>query len=520
MKNPSRKKAAIISAFTHYSTTVFLIVQGIVLVPLYIRFAGEELYGAWLATGSIIGYLGLLDMGLGSVISQQVAAYAGKGDTKELAPVIATGLLVSVVPALCIIILGACLRSYIAGWVGLPDSSSILSQAFFLATLATAAMIVACGFGGIFLGLQRAGVISIQYIIATVLGIVVTIYLLYQGRSILAIAAGMLARALFVAVGHALYFIYWITRKESPALYFDRQILQAILKKSLWVFLSRSAGNIARRSDALIVATIAGPAQTTMLTITQKASDIIRIFIDRTVTACTPGIAHLFGESFDPGRVRNRIDQIARVIIWMAVIGLGGFCLMNREFIQLWLADQAAGKHYGGASLTGLIAISALALTCSNLLNTILFAHGKIELTSRMMILEVIVRLPLTLLFCYWWGIIGVVIATIISLLIVALTIQIRMICQTLRLSPQHLLHKATGTLVRSMIPVALFAMIHRLWQPQSLIQFSLFSTAYFITGCLAVLWVERDLRDMVLRLIQKKFSFKHPSPNSAITQS
>ena len=42
---------------------VVMIVNGIVLVPLYFKFMSISAYGAWLATGNVVGVFGLMEMG-------------------------------------------------------------------------------------------------------------------------------------------------------------------------------------------------------------------------------------------------------------------------------------------------------------------------------------------------------------------------------------------------------------------------------------------------------------------------
>ncbi|WP_265943741.1 hypothetical protein [Dechloromonas sp. A34] len=62
----SRKRAITLQALGGYLNTGIQIVQGLILIPMYIHFLGLSLYGFWLSTGAILGMLGVMNLGLGA----------------------------------------------------------------------------------------------------------------------------------------------------------------------------------------------------------------------------------------------------------------------------------------------------------------------------------------------------------------------------------------------------------------------------------------------------------------------
>ena len=80
----SRRFTSLVNLFFHYNAVVLVIVQGILLVPLYLRSIPVATYGAWLATGSILSWIDLVDPGLSDVLRQRVAYTYGKGDVAAL----------------------------------------------------------------------------------------------------------------------------------------------------------------------------------------------------------------------------------------------------------------------------------------------------------------------------------------------------------------------------------------------------------------------------------------------------
>ena len=82
-------------AASSYALIGLNLIQGILFVPLYLHYIGSLLYGAWLATGSIISYLSLFDLGLNSVIMQKVAEADGANDLERRRSYMGSGLCVS-----------------------------------------------------------------------------------------------------------------------------------------------------------------------------------------------------------------------------------------------------------------------------------------------------------------------------------------------------------------------------------------------------------------------------------------
>ena len=76
-----RRRAVFQQSFGGYLNRIISSLQGLILIPLYVFYLGEHIYGYWLATGGIIGWLGVVDIGIGGLIVQKISSSFGK---KEL----------------------------------------------------------------------------------------------------------------------------------------------------------------------------------------------------------------------------------------------------------------------------------------------------------------------------------------------------------------------------------------------------------------------------------------------------
>ena len=74
----SRKRASIVNLIRSYAFILIEIIRGVIMIPIYLQYIDSRLYGAWLATGSIIVLMGLSDFGLSSLIVQKAGSLYGK----------------------------------------------------------------------------------------------------------------------------------------------------------------------------------------------------------------------------------------------------------------------------------------------------------------------------------------------------------------------------------------------------------------------------------------------------------
>ncbi|MFA6715988.1 MAG: hypothetical protein WCS27_11475, partial [Victivallaceae bacterium] len=112
-------------------------VSGLLMVPLYIRFIPLDVYGAWLASGNILVWIGAIDPGLTIVLQQRVGFAYGKQDFRAIRDFVGCGLIISALISLFIIMLGAIAAFYLPSLLKLPVNvdASVIVLAFFLAVV-------------------------------------------------------------------------------------------------------------------------------------------------------------------------------------------------------------------------------------------------------------------------------------------------------------------------------------------------------------------------------------------------
>ena len=75
-----RKQAVIWHIAGGWLSNLIHIIQGLLLIPLYLHYLGDRLYGFWLATGGVLAWISMLDLGASAVTLQRCAAAYGRKD--------------------------------------------------------------------------------------------------------------------------------------------------------------------------------------------------------------------------------------------------------------------------------------------------------------------------------------------------------------------------------------------------------------------------------------------------------
>ena len=393
-----------------YANLALLTVQGLVLVPLYLRYVGTELYGAWLASGDLLGWLALLDMGVAAVATQRMAAAHGRGDRAEVGEYYATGIAVQAVLVAVLAGLAAAAAPFIPGWLGIhgPDAR-LLSACFAVAGVATAMGILATLVASLPLAVQRMGFYTAATLASTLAGLGATLWGLLAGAGLWALVWGMLARNGLLLLAMSAY-AGAVLRREGARLRVRLPVLRELGSLGGATFLSMLGNTAVGRCDALLVTVVFRAELATVYVLTRRAAEIIAMFLARVGGAVFPGFAHLVGAG-QQARARQVLAQVDRGYLAAGSLALALYMALNRTFVELWVGPA----QYGGHLLTVLIALNVLLVGRAAIAVYLLGGAGDIRRSAYLIFAEAVVRVAATVALLYAFGLRGVPLAGIVT---------------------------------------------------------------------------------------------------------
>ena len=419
-KDSSRRRAAAISVLGGYATTAFVAVQGLILVPLYLHFIGPRLYGVWLASGDILGWLSLLQMGSASLLVQRVSRALG-GNERDLAGAYyATGLAILLFLSGLVVVGALFVAHWFPGWMRLvgPDAD-LASVCFIVAAVATAMNIVGDGVASLAQAVQEPLVRAVATVCAGILGLATTIALLFLGRGLWAIPVGMLVRngsLLAANIGNACWLYRGrIGRPFRPTV----KVLKETGKLSFSMFGASFGNALLGRSEAPIIAIMLRPELATVYVLTRRGADVVRMLINQFNSPAFAGFSHLVGAQ-QRQRAWEVHREILRLYVPVSTLLIAAYLALNQTFMAVWVGKG----QFGGSVLTILIALGTLVGSRSAFLGFLLGASGELVRSNVLVLVESMARLPLMIGLLAALGLPGIPLAALLTALVAGETAQ------------------------------------------------------------------------------------------------
>lgn len=414
----SRRATSLWHLFFHYANIAYNVLSGVVLVPLYLRHIPVDLYGAWLATGNVVAWIAIVDPGISTIVQQRIAMAYGRRDFAHVGQTAASGLLLTAVLCLVMIIGALVVAGHVPGWAGNPSGEGAeraVTLAFLLASLGTVVMVFGFGVIAVNLGLQSSVGIGTVYLAANLAGLVATVVMLKSDVGLLALPAGIFLRSALTLLGNALYL--WIRlRREQCHLAFSAANVRELLATLSFSFFGRIGVALASNVDSLILANLLGPAVVPVFTLTRRPMDVSRMFVERPATALMPALSHALGAQ-ELDRARVVLDKLVYASVWILGLACAGFLAFNDDLIALWVG----AKFYAGADVNVLLCAGFAVGVIVTSLTQLCTALGDVRRSALVIFVQGCVSLALIVPAVRAWGMIGAAVVPVVSQLLVSL---------------------------------------------------------------------------------------------------
>lgn len=412
MPRSARRTASVNVAF-HYAAICLIFINGIVLVPIYLHFVPPSLYGAWLATGNILAWIAAMDPGVSSIMIQRVAMAYGEGDRHGVVCYATIGVAFTAVLATIVCGAGFLAAHFIGDIVNLIDAGQTrqLEVAFRVAVVGTALMILAYAPAAINQGLQSSTAIGLIFVGANLVGIAGTLFLLFRGYGVMAIAAAIVIRGAGMLVGNIGYLAWrWATEFRGVRLSFEKGREFAGLSTSQYA--AALAGVMSTQIDAVLVARVLGPDATTAFMLTRRAPDTCAMLVERPTAAIMPVIARVAGGRGADG-MAGPIARMLRLMMWGAGLLAWGLIVFNESFVSLWVGRD----KFAGGAVAVWMGLAAAGTVCARSLANMCYSLGEIRAVNRVRIVEAVAYVTTALVLLTSFGGAGLAAAPLVVVL-------------------------------------------------------------------------------------------------------
>jgi O-antigen/teichoic acid export membrane protein len=409
----SRKKTTLWNFLFLNIGFVISIVNGILIIPLYLHYIDSSLYGAWLATGNILTWITVVDPGVGDVLLQKVAFAIGKDDKQEIGAAIASGILISAGLFFISVVIGYGFSFFIGDLANINKlyRADILS-AFRIALWGTAFGLLADTFRNIVLAYQKTKLNGIFLYSIIVVAIILNIVLLILHFGVFALAYAALFRGLATFV-YSLIFTIVLIKRNHVHLRFQRAYFKSFSRIFAFTFSSRLFETVATNIDLILVSRYLGNSAVTVLDLCRRPLKLVTGLANNVTISMLPSLPHLFG-SGQTEKIRIIVMRIWTTILWLSGFLIGGFILFNYNLTSNWVGRQ----FWIGNRNNIIMCLSFFMLSIGYNLSNITYSMGDIRNNSIINVVKSIVYLVCLFVLSKIAGMTGVLIAFLLPVFI------------------------------------------------------------------------------------------------------
>lgn len=436
--------------------SIVMIINGIIMVPIYFKFMSVSTYGAWLATGNIAAMLGLIESGFASVITQKMSVAIAEKDDNKFLNLAGANIYTAVLMAFFLLLLGLSISPFVANWVNAEETiQRAITIAFIISLISAAISLIVSLLGAFPQVWQETKTIGVIRTIVNILGVIALITFLYLGFGVVSLALGYLTRAVLNLLGHGSW-ILWKWRKldlGKPA--FNLLVIRVLLKDCFYPFLSKTSNVIMGNSQSFIIALFINPTLAAVYDITNKIVSVSCNF----VSMANGSFFALFSLTFASKNIfeiNNLLKIVTNFFMTLLFTVLLYSLIFTKPIVHFWVGLD----KYGGDFLLLLIVVSMLITQLKQYFNSLLYSGGLINKSAKLDVLSMVLYLLVLLIIVKKTQIYAIPIAAFVSG-IVFIGLYLRLLKTQLHVDIQSIIKLS----IRLLITTIPFLLLHSIFK-------------------------------------------------------
>ncbi|MHC1749579.1 MAG: oligosaccharide flippase family protein [Cellulosilyticaceae bacterium] len=412
MKSSQLKAGAILSYISLFISNIV----GILYTPIMLRLMGPSEYGLYSLVATVVGYLTVLDMGLGNAIVRYIAKYRTLDDKEGEYSLNGMFLCLYTLIGILAAGIGVVLCLNVENLFGSSLSARELEKAKVMMGLLVFNLSITFPlgvFGAIMNAYERFVFPKIVNIIRVIINPCIMLPLLLIGyRSVTMVLVTTLLNIICLLIN-----VWYCFKKLHIKIHFTNfqwGLLKEIGRYSFFIFLNIIVDKIYWSTDQFILGMFSGTVMVAIYAVASQLSMYYMSFSTAISGVFLPRVTQMVTQNVKDKELSDMFIKTGRIqYIIMAYI-LSGFLLVGKDFIRLW-----AGEGYESAFLIAIVIMIPLTVPLiQNLGITILQAKNLHAFRSNIYIIIAILNLGMSIPLAKIWGGIGCALATGISLTI------------------------------------------------------------------------------------------------------
>lgn len=413
MKEVNEVKAGAILSYASIFATIII---GLIYTPIMLRLLGQSEYGLYSLIGSVVGYLSILDLGLGNAIVRYTARNRVIGDRESEARLNGMFVALYCVIGLVTVIIGTILYLNLDNMFEATLSAFELQKAKIMTLLLIFNFAVSFPlgvFGSIIQAYEKFVFFKLLAIARTLLNPLIILPLLLWGYGAVAMVVVQTVLNLAVLLVNMVYCLRVLNVKIYFGQY-DWALLKEIAGYSFFIFLNIIVDKVYWSTGQFILGIVSGTVLVAIYAIAMQLTTMYIMFSTAVSGVLLPRITMMVANDASSEALSEMMVRIGRVQYVVMALILSGFILFGQAFINLW-----AGENYREAY--HIVLLVMIPITVPLIQNTgilILQAKNRQGFRSVVYLAIAVMNIAASIPLAKMWGGLGCALATGVSLLI------------------------------------------------------------------------------------------------------
>ncbi|SFM69817.1 oligosaccharide flippase family protein [Marinobacter pelagius] len=425
-----------------------------IMTPIFVSYLGNHDYGLWAMVGGIIGYMGMLDLGIKPAISRFAAKHRAEKDRVALQQVYASTLIFTFCIGVLVSLILTCWALWFTGWMT-PDGEESLKYTLFLLILAGQMIITFPGYVTVsFLeGFQKYYIKNNITIVNSLIGAGLFITFANPDNALLVLAG---VSALGLSIKYIIFMIL-LSRPSFGAISFkgsnfSPSKLSEMLRFSLKSFVQGLATRMESATDTIVIGAFLGPASVPFYAIPMN--------LVRNIQGLGWTLTHAFMPLFSDMAARSQQAEIQKIylvsskVVAGLVVAIGiGVTLVGTPFLALWIGPEYTKQSDVIILLLVMFVTLPMLNPFSSRYLTAINEHG---IFAKLMPVSALVNVGLSIALVKSYGIVGVAAASVLPALVLH-PVLLTYSCRHLKLSVSRYLKTSLLPLLTPWVSMGLF---------------------------------------------------------------
>ena len=400
-------------------TYINLIISTIIpllYTPIMLRILGQEEYGLYSLSNSVISYLTLLNFGFGTAIIRFISKFRVEGDHDKIEGV--TGLILSIygIIAIIVCIVGFLLTKGTGLFFGTGltvNEIQRLKVLMIVMTVSTAISFPVSVLSSVSVAYEKYIFRKMVDMIATIATPILNLIVLFLGYA----SIGLAMIGLGIQLIYGIIFIWYCKQKLNVVPRFKDMpfyMVKEILGFSIYVFASSIIDMLYWATDKVLIGAVLGTVAVAVYNIGGTFTSMLQNMSSAISGVFGTRVNRMVFGNQPMEKLSELLIRIGRLQYYIVSLILSGYIVFGQIFIDVW-----AGKDYSQAYIIGLLTMVPLAVPLiQSIAFSVISAQNKLKFRTIVYAVIAVLNVIGTILAMPKFGIIGAAACTAVAFIV------------------------------------------------------------------------------------------------------